>query len=182
MRWLVFLTALTAGAWPVADGRAEPNPTPLGRFPGEFRGRATVTLNEDTTHRGGARLLAEPLGERGLRVRIDAGVRPDRSAGARAVPVDNVLTFRADGTVAGREIAPGATRRAPFTGTFTATPRRINFTGTYAYGSARGTIAGFVRRTPRDRLIIRYTITAENTSRPIYAYAYTAPAIKRPRR
>lgn len=169
----LLLAALALATLPVAALTAAPNTTDLSGFVGDTQGRSSVTIEDNQPYRGGARFAIEPAPDAlGLRVRIQASVRTGTPRNPATVSIGNLLTFRPNGVVTGRELAPGVTSEAAFTGTYTATPRRLSFTGTYEFGRSKGAYTGTLTRTKDDELILRYTITGENSSRVLYTYVY----------
>lgn len=185
---LVFplLLAVAAASAPGQTPTPTPSPTPqpntrdISVIAGNYRGLASVTLDSGAIYQGrNARITVEAATPFAIRVRITAVVRPEEG---RRVSVNNRLSFRANGVLEGREIAPGAAKNAPFRGLYTATTRRrLTFSGAYEYGSSRGTFSGSLQRTPKDRLILSYSMTAEETTRPIYTYRYSTRLQKRRR-
>lgn len=179
-----FLSAALALACLIPGGivAAAPNAVDLSALAGNYRGRSSVAIEDNQPYRGGARIAIETTTDSvlGVRIRIQASVRTGTSRNPSTASISNLLTFRPSGVVTGKELAPGVAAGAPFTGTYTATPRRLSFTGTFAFGPSSGTYSGTVIRTKEDDLIVRYTVVGEKSSRPLYTYVYKTKLPKKP--
>ncbi|MDD5201495.1 MAG: hypothetical protein PHC88_17025 [Terrimicrobiaceae bacterium] len=147
-----------------------PNATSLRGFAGKYTGRSNVTLGTTTNYFGSAKVRITAISDPSLKIKISAQVK----AAGHSVAINNQLTFLQSGVIKGRELAPGAAKGAPFTGTYTATARRIGFQGAYKFGAATGTFTGFVTKGVHGKLNVTYSVFVTDEAGAVYTYNYTA--------
>lgn len=166
----------------LADVRAaDPTPTPtpkptpipnlvdLSKFKGRYRGNAQVSLDSGALYIGRSEARISVNHATSAKVAIQAAIEGDQ----RTIAIGNTLTFTSGGVVRGRYLAPGVLAGTHFDGLYTATLRRITFSGTYKIRNLTGRFTGSLTTGKRGRFTLRYLIFPGESAVAAYAYQYS---------
>jgi hypothetical protein len=146
-----------------------PNPTDLSILKGRYSGVTKVAFGNDAPFIGQAKIRFTPVAMTGAILKI----RGDVKTAARTTSVDNELTFYPTGEVRGKHLLPGLAKSLPFVGIYTATGRRIKFSGSLELGKkTTATFTGIVNRNSFERMQVMYSVFIEGNTTVAYTYTY----------
>lgn len=188
MPWLrrISCTLVAAVGAAAASRGADPSPTPtpdptpvenrvdLSALEGTFRGRAKVSLDSGATYKGRSRTRIFLTSATSATVRIEAMVE----GGARRVSIGNTLVFTAGGAARGSHLAPGVVAGMRLGGLYSASRRRITFSGKYSVGETTGRLAGVLTVSSEGRLSLSYSIFPGESVTAAYTYQYRGASIR----
>jgi hypothetical protein len=187
----VLHTFLATAAFVACGWAADPTPTPtpaptpvpntvdLSKFKGRYRGDSKVSLDSGVLYTGSSKTHIGVRTLTSLKIDIDATIRAD----GRTISIGNQLTFTADGVVKGRDLAPGVVDGSRFNGIYTASERRIDFSGTYQLRELTGRFSGILTAGKLGRFKLRYSVFPGTSTTAAYVYQYfgTIPGGKKTR-
>ncbi|HEY8901237.1 MAG TPA: hypothetical protein VIM61_12565 [Chthoniobacterales bacterium] len=154
---------------PTPEPTPIPNTVDLSKFRGRFQGGSEVTLDSGEQHLGTSRARISTSHRTAARLVIKATIK----GGKREIEIGNTFFFNAGGVVHGKYLAPGILDEKRFEGLYTATLRRITFSGAYRLGDLTGRATGTLTSGKRGRFTLRYQIFPGESVVPAYSYQYS---------